>query len=99
MHTPTRSACRPLSSLALMAALGVLPLAAAAQQGTPAANAPASVAPQTAGQPVSQAASQNVAQPASQSGSQAPSQGIAPSPGASPAAASAKTYLLEQISR
>ena len=89
MHTPTRSACRPLSSLALMAALGVLPLAAAAQQGTPAANAPASVAPQTAGQPVSQAASQNVAQPASQSGSQAPSQGIAPSPGASPAAASA----------
>ena len=72
-----------------MAALGVLPLAAAAQQGTPAANAPASVAPQTAGQPVSQAASQNVAQPASQSGSQAPSQGIAPSPGASPAAASA----------
>lgn len=89
MHTPTRTACRPLSSLALMAALGVLPLAAAAQQGTPAANAPASVAPQTAGQPVSQAASQNVAQPASQSGSQAPSQGIAPSPGASPAAASA----------
>ncbi|WWT75048.1 hypothetical protein V8H18_01325 [Lautropia mirabilis] len=89
MHTPTRSACRPLSSLALMAALGVLPLAAAAQQGTPAANAPASVAPQTAGQPVSRAASQNVAQPASQSGSQAPSQGIAPSPGASPAAASA----------
>ena len=89
MHTPTRTACRPLSSLALMAALGVLPLAAAAQQGTPAANAPASVAPQTAGQPVSQAASQNVAQPASQSGSQAPSQGIAPSLGASPAAASA----------
>ncbi len=89
MHTPTRSACRPLSSLALMAALGALPLAAAAQQGTPAANAPASVAPQTAGQPVSQAASQNVAQPASQPGSQAPSQGIAPSPGASPAAASA----------
>ena len=32
MHTPTRSACRPLSSLALMAALGALPLAAAAQQ-------------------------------------------------------------------
>lgn len=89
MHTPTRSACRPLSSLALMAALGTLPLAAAAQQGTPAASAPASVAPQTAGQPVSQAASQNVAQPASQPGSQAPSQGIAPSPGASPAAASA----------
>ena len=85
MHTPTRSACRPLSSLALMAALGALPLAAAAQQGTPAANAPASVVPQTAGQPDSQAASQNVAQP----GSQAPSQGIAPSPGASPAAASA----------
>ena len=89
MHTPTRSACRPLSSLALMAALGALPLAAAAQQGTPAANTPTSVAPQAAGQPVSQAASQNVAQPASQSGSQAPSQGIAPSPGASPAAASA----------
>ena len=89
MHTPTRTACRPLSSLALMAALGVLPLAAAAQQGTPAANAPTPVAPQTAGQPASQAASQNVAQPASQSGSQAPSQGIAPSPGASPAAASA----------
>lgn len=89
MHTPIRTACRPLSSLALMAALGALPLAAAAQQGTPAANAPASVAPQTAGQPVSQAASQNVAQPASQPGSQAPSQGIAPSPGASPAAASA----------
>ena len=85
MHTPTRTACRPLSSLALMAALGVLPLAAAAQQGTPAANAPASVAPQTAGQPVSLAASQNVAQP----GSQAPSQGIVPSSGASPAAASA----------
>ena len=91
MHTPIRTACRPLPSLALMAALGALPLAAAAQQGTPAANAPASVAPQTAGQPVSQAASQNVAQPASQSGSQAPSQGIAPSPGASPAAASAVT--------
>ena len=89
MYTPTRSACRPLSSLALMAALGALPLAAAAQQGTPAANAPASVAPQTAGQPVSQAASQNVSQPTSQPGSQAPSQGIAPSPGASPAAASA----------
>ena len=83
MHTPTRSACRPLSSLALMAALGALPLAAAAQQGTPAANAPASVAPQTAGQPVSQAASQP--------GSQAPSQGILPSTGASPAAASAVT--------
>ena len=89
MHTPIRTACRPLPSLALIAALGALPLAAAAQQGTPAANAPASVAPQTAGQPVSQAASQNVAQPASQPGSQAPSQGIAPSPGASPAAASA----------
>lgn len=85
MHTPIRTACRPLSSLALMAALGALPLAAAAQQGTPAANAPASVAPQAAGQPAPQAASQNVAQP----GSQAPSQGIAPSPGASPAAASA----------
>lgn len=81
MHTPTRSACRPLSSLALMAALGVLPLAAAAQQGTPAANAPTPVAPQTAGQPASQAASQP--------GSQAPSQGIVPSTGASPAAASA----------
>lgn len=81
MHTPTRSACRPLSSLALMAALGALPLAAAAQQGTPAANTPTSVAPQAAGQPISQAASQP--------GSQAPSQGIAPSPGASPAAASA----------
>lgn len=81
MHTPTRSACRPLSSLALMAALGALPLAAAAQQGTPAASAPVSVAPQAAGQPISQAASQP--------GSQAPSQGIAPSPGASPAAASA----------
>ena len=65
MHTPIRTACRPLPSLALMAALGALPLAAAAQQGTPAANAPASAAPQTAGQPVSQAASQNVAQPAS----------------------------------
>ena len=83
MHTPIRTACRPLSSLALMAALGALPLAAAAQQGTPAANAPASVAPQTAGQPVSQAASQP--------GSQAPSQGILPSTGASPAAASAVT--------
>lgn len=81
MHTPTRSACRPLSSLALMAALGALPLAAAAQQGTPAANAPTPVAPQTAGQPASQAASQP--------GSQAPSQGIVPSTGASPAAASA----------
>ena len=91
MHTPIRTACRPLPSLALMAALGALPLAAAAQQGTPAANAPASAAPQTAGQPVSQAASQNVAQPASQPGSQAPSQGIAPSSGASPAAASAVT--------
>ena len=91
MHTPIRTACRPLPSLALMAALGAQPLAAAAQQGTPAANAPASAAPQTAGQPVSQAASQNVAQPASQPGSQAPSQGIAPSSGASPAAASAVT--------
>lgn len=91
MHTPIRTACCPLPSLALMAALGALPLAAAAQQGTPAANAPASAAPQTAGQPVSQAASQNVAQPASQPGSQAPSQGIAPSSGASPAAASAVT--------
>ncbi len=37
MHTPTRTACRPLSSLALMAALGALPLAVSAQQGTPAA--------------------------------------------------------------
>ena len=37
MHTPIRTACRPLPSLALMAALGALPLAAAAQQGTPAA--------------------------------------------------------------
>lgn len=83
MHTPIRTACRPLPSLALMAALGALPLAAAAQQGTPATNAPASVAPQTAGQPVSQAASQP--------GSQAPSQGILPSTGASPAAASAVT--------
>ena len=83
MHTPIRTACRPLSSLALMAALGVLPLAAAAQQGTAAANAPASVAPQTAGQPISQAASQP--------GSQAPSRGILPSTGASPAAASAVT--------
>ena len=81
MHTPIRTACRPLPSLALMAALGVLPLAAAAQQGTPAANAPTPVAPQTAGQPASQAASQP--------GSQAPSQGIVPSTGASPAAASA----------
>ena len=70
MHTPTRTACRPLSSLALMAALGVLPLAAAAQQGTAAANAPASVAPQTAGQPISQAASQP--------GSQAPSHSRVP---------------------
>ena len=83
MHTPIRTACCPLPSLALMAALGALPLAAAAQQGTPATNAPASVAPQTAGQPVSQAASQP--------GSQAPSQGILPSTGASPAAASAVT--------
>lgn len=91
MHTPTRSACRPLSSLALMAALGALPLAAAAQQGTPAASAPVSVAPQAAGQPAPQAASQNAAQTASQPGSQAPSQGVAQSPAASPAAASAVT--------
>ena len=39
MHTPTRTACRPLSSLALMAALGSLPLAVSAQQGTSAATA------------------------------------------------------------
>ena len=35
MHTPTRTACRPLSSLALMAALGALPLAVSAQQAEP----------------------------------------------------------------
>ena len=89
MHTPTRTACRPLSSLALMAALGALPLAVSAQQGTPAATAQTSVAPQTTGQPAPQPASQNVAQTAGQPGSQAPSQGIVPSTGASPAAASA----------
>lgn len=87
MHTPTRSACRPLSSLALMAALGALPLAAAAQQGTPAATTQTSVAPQASGQQAPQAAPQNVAQP----GSQAASQGVAQPSGASPAAASAVT--------
>ena len=95
MHTPTRSACRPLSSLALMAALGALPLAAAAQQGTPAANMPTSVAPQAAGQPAPQAApqaaSQNVAQTAGQPGSQTSGQGGAQPSAASPAAASAVT--------
>ena len=91
MHTPTRSACRPLSSLALMAALGALPLAAAAQQGTPAASAPASVAPQAAGQPAPQPAPQNVAQTASQPGSQTSGQGGAQPSAASPAAASAVT--------
>lgn len=91
MHTPTRSACRPLSSLALMAALGALPLAAAAQQGTPAASAPASVAPQAAGQPAPQAASQNVAQTASQPGSQTSGQGVAQPSATSPAGASAVT--------
>lgn len=87
MHTPTRSACRPLSSLALMAALGALPLAAAAQQGTPAATTQTSMAPQASGQQAPQAATQNVAQP----GSQAASQGVAQPSGASPAAASAVT--------
>ena len=95
MHTPTRSACRPLSSLALMAALGALPLAAAAQQGTPTASAPASVAPQAAGQPAPQAApraaSQNVAQTAGQPGSQASGQGGAQPSAARPAGASAVT--------
>lgn len=95
MHTPTRSACRPLSSLALMAALGALPLAAAAQQGTPAANTPTSVAPQAAGQPAPQAApqaaSQNVAQTAGQPGSQTSGQGGAQPSAASPAGASAVT--------
>lgn len=91
MHTPTRSACRPLSSLALMAALGVLPLAAAAQQGTPAANTPTSVAPQAAGQPAPQPAPQNVAQTAGQPGSQTSGQGVAQPSAASPAAASAVT--------
>ena len=91
MHTPIRTACRPLSSLALMAALGALPLAAAAQQGTPAASAPTSVAPQAAGQPASQAASQNVAQTAGQPGSQTSGHGVAQPSAASPAAASAVT--------
>lgn len=91
MHTPIRTACRPLSSLALMAALGALPLAAAAQQGTPAASAPASVAPQAAGQPASQPAPQNVAQTAGQPGSQTSGQGVAQPSAASPAAASAVT--------
>lgn len=91
MHTPTRSACRPLSSLALMAALGALPLAAAAQQGTPAANTPTSVAPQAAGQPAPQPAPQNVAQTAGQPGSQTSGQGGAQPSAASPAAASAVT--------
>ncbi|MBF1263603.1 MAG: hypothetical protein HXM44_09565, partial [Lautropia mirabilis] len=68
MHTPTRTACRPLSSLALMAALGALPLAVSAQQGTPAATAQTSVAPQAAGQPAPQPAPQNVAQTAGQPG-------------------------------
>ena len=87
MHTPTRSACRPLSSLTLMAALGALPLAVSAQQGTPAATTQTSMAPQASGQQAPQAATQNVAQP----GSQAASQGVAQPSGASPAAASAVT--------
>ena len=99
MHTPTRSACRPLSSLALMAALGALPLATAAQQGTPAANTPISVAPQATGQPAPQtapqaapqAASQNVAQTAGQPGSQTSGQGGAQPSAARPAGASAVT--------
>ena len=91
MHTPTRTACRPLSSLALMAALGALPLAAAAQQGTPAANTPTSVAPQAAGQPAPQPAPQNVAQTAGKPGSQTSGQGVAQPSAASPAAASAVT--------
>ena len=85
MHTPTRSACRPLSSLALMAALGALPLAVSAQQGTPAATAQTSVAPQTTRQPAPQTTSQNVGQP----GSTPPSQGVTQPSAASPAAASA----------
>ena len=85
MHTPTRSACRPLSSLALMAALGALPLAVSAQQGTPAAPAQTSVAPQTTRQPAPQTTSQNVGQP----GSTPPSQGVTQPSAASPAAASA----------
>ena len=91
MHTPTRSACRPLSSLALMAALGALPLAVSAQQGTPAATTQTSVAPQTTGQPAPQPAPQNVAQTASQPGSQTSGQGGAQPSAASPAAASAVT--------
>lgn len=91
MHPPIRTACRPLSSLALMAALGALPLAAAAQQGTPTASAPASVAPQAAGQPASQPAPQNVAQTASQPGSQTSGQGVAQPSATSPAGASAAT--------
>lgn len=87
MHTPIRTACRPLSSLALMAALGALPLAVSAQQGTPAATTQTSMAPQASGQQAPQAATQNVAQP----GSQAASQGVAQPSGASPAAASAVT--------
>ena len=91
MHTPTRTACRPLSSLALMAALGALPLAVSAQQGTPAATAQTSVAPQTTGQPAPQPASQNVAQTASQPGSQTSGQGVAQPSATSPAGASAVT--------
>ena len=87
MHTPIRTACRPLSSLALMAALGALPLAVSAQQGTPAATAQTSVAPQTTRQPAPQTTSQNVGQP----GSTPPSQGVTQPSGASPAAASAVT--------
>ena len=91
MHTPIRTACRPLSSLALMAALGALPLAVSAQQGTPAATTQTSVAPQTTGQPAPQPAPQNVAQTASQPGSQTSGQGGAQPSAASPAAASAVT--------
>lgn len=85
MHTPIRTVCRPLSSLALMAALGVLPLAVAAQQGTPAANTQTSAAPLAAGQQAPQAASQ--------SGSQAPGQGSTQSPVGSPAAATTAPSL------
>ena len=88
MHTPIRTVCRSLSSPTLMAALGALPLAAAAQQGMPAANTQTPVTPQAAGQAAPLPASQNVAQPASQPSSQAPSQGVPQSPGASPAAVS-----------
>ena len=91
MHTPIRTACRPLSSLALMAALGALPLAVSAQQGTPAATTQTSVAPQTTGQPAPLPAPQNVAQTASQPGSQTSGQGGAQPSAASPAAASAVT--------